>query len=138
MRTSTAARIVSECLDYTNKYGSFPKGSNRSERRNIKRAFKITYYNPGDFSFIKNDFKRVALEHDYKVITRLDAWDILRTHYPVPNSIYEADPKTIWDAVYFYMYYYHTNETLNLSIKELQYISINSWNEYVLKELKKQ
>jgi hypothetical protein len=126
MRTRTAARIVSECIDYTNKYGSFPEAANKRERRNIKSAFKITYYTPGDFSFIKNDFKRTALEHDYKVITRLNAWNDIRKNCEIVS-----------DPVYFYMYYYHTNKTRKLSLKALQYISIHGWVEYVLQEMKK-
>jgi hypothetical protein len=91
-------------------------------------------HKPGDFSFITNGAKRVSLEHDYKVICRLNAWNALRNHDPLDEFI-DDTTGIIWDLVYFYMYFYHTKDTAKLSLRELEYISKNGWEKYVLKNI---
>ena len=135
MRTRTAARIVSDCVEYKDKYGSWPIPLNHRDRRNMIHAFKLVNYKPGDFSFIKNDFKRQALEHDYKVISRLKAWNALRNHDYIDEFIDDTNGG-IWDFIYFYMYFYHNKYTAKLSLENLEYISKNGWEKYVLKNLK--
>jgi len=134
MRTRTAARIVSECIDYKEKNGTWPAPKNRRDNRNIVHAFKLVNYKPGDFSFIKNSFKRISLEHDYQVITRINAWKALRYHDGRDEFI-DDTTGGIWDYIFFYMYFYHTKETAKLSLENLEYIAKNGWNKYVLKTL---
>jgi hypothetical protein len=134
MRTRTAARIVTNYLDHKDKYGFWPTHLNHHDRRNIIHAIKLINYKPGDFSFIKNDFKRQALEHDYQVISRLKAWKVLRYHDHLDEFIDDTNGG-IWDFIYFYMYFYHNKDTAKLSLENLEYISKNGWERYVLKNL---
>ena len=134
MRTRTAVKIVKNCTRYKEKWGFWPEPMSKRDHYNIIRAFKIINYKPGDFSFIKNDLKRTALDHDYKVINRFNAWNLLRNHDPCDEFV-DDNTGGIWDLIYFYMYFYHTKETIKLSLLELEYISKNGWDKYVLKNM---
>jgi len=91
-------------------------------------------YKPGDFSFITNGAKRISLQHDYKVISRLNAWNALRNHDPFDEFV-DDTYGGIWDLVYFYMYFYHNKYTAKQSLHDLEYISKNGWEKYVLKNI---
>ena len=135
MDTCTAVAILNKCMDYKERWGFWPDPMSKSDNIKIIEAFKlVNYYKPGDFSFIKNYEKRVALEHDYKVICRLNAWNVLKNHDQLDEFI-DDTCGGIWDLVYFYMYFYHTKETAKLSLQDLKYISKNGWTKYVLNNL---
>jgi len=121
MDTHIAAEIVKKYLNYKDKWGFYPDPLSERDRLRIAEALKSVNYKPGDFSFIKNYGKRLALEHDYKVISRLNAW----------KSLINKDNTEL----YFYMYSLHTNETVKLSIEELSYIYKYGWTRYVLNNL---
>ena len=135
MKTFVAARIVSKCINYKEKFGFWPEPMNRSDRRNIIHAFKITNYKQGDFSFIKNGFKRQALEHDYDLVCRTNAWNALRYH-DCQDDFIDDTYGGIWDIIYYGMFFHHNKETAKMSLENLEYISKNGWEKYVLKNLK--
>ena len=134
MRTRTAICIVKKCIAYKEKYGFWPTPMSKSDNKNIIHAFKLVNYKQGDFSFIKNQEKRTSLEHDYKVISRLNAWNALKNHDSFDEFIDDTNGG-IWDFIYYYMYFYHTKESAKTNLIDLQFISKNGWHEYVLKSL---
>jgi len=129
-----AARIVKKCIDYKEKYGFFPTPLNHIDERKIAHAFKLVNYKPGDFSFIRNNFMRNAFQHDYQVISRFNAWNFLRYHDHVDEFIDDTNGG-IWDLIYFYMYFYHNKDTAKFSLQNMEYISKNGWEKFVLKKI---
>ena len=120
MDNLTAVAIVKKCMTYKEKWGFWPDAMTKRDHYRIIQAFKMVDYKPGDFSFIENYGKRVALEHDYKIICRLNAWNELRNNNPLDERQF---------------YFLHTNETVKLSLEELGYISKYGWKNYVIQNL---
>jgi len=85
----------------------------------------------GDFSFVTNDVKREALQHDYNVITELNAWSVLRYHDPLDEFVTDTYGG-IWNEIFRRMWPHHNRLTAIMSLRTLEYISKNGWESYIL------
>ncbi len=87
---------------------------------------------PGDFSFIKDEMWRETLTHDYKCITP-ECWEALRNHDETASFLWETHGR-IWDSIRSKMYDGHSGASMALSLREMESIAKNGWDDYVLKQ----
>jgi len=81
-------------------------------------------YLPGDFSFLKDE-NVIALTFDYKVIDNLKIWKILKKNKNCFDSVKK------FDVLKSQMYHGHSRESLLLSLRTMEFIAKNGWEDYV-------
>ena len=92
--------------------------------------------NPGDFSFVTDSMWREVLTHDYKCITP-ECWEALRKHDITASFMWETHGR-IWDLIRKDMWDGHSGSSMALSLREMESIAKNGWDDYVLKKKRAQ
>lgn len=92
-------------------------------------------YNPGDFSFVKDELFIEALTHDYQCMTD-DDWKQLKSHNPDKSFLWETNgPK--WEMIKNKMWNGHSGASMAISLRQMESIAKNGWENYVTSYLKK-
>lgn len=81
-------------------------------------------YLPGDFSFLKNE-NIISLTFDYNVIDNLKAWNILKKN--TDNFMYNKK----FDIIKSQMYPGHSGASVSMSLRTMEFIAKNGWEDYV-------
>jgi hypothetical protein len=84
----------------------------------------------GDFSFVKDDMFRKALEHDYSVVCKLDLWSYFENIDP--QTIFSFDEKL--NAIDQW-YDQHSGASFHISMKNMQIIARYGWGHLVWRHL---
>ena len=92
--------------------------------------------NPGDFSFVTDSVWREALTHDYKCITP-EGWVALKNHNLKKSFMFETHGE-IWDLIRKDMWDGHSGSSMALSLREMESIAKNGWEEYVIRQKRAQ
>ena len=93
-------------------------------------------YLHGDFSFVSDIHMKNALTHDYNNINSFgtEAWDALKTN---GNSINFNLDFGIWKKINEGIYEHHSGCSYGITMRILEYIAKNGWNQYYTLEYQK-
>jgi len=87
-------------------------------------------YNPGDFSFIDEPARRMMLEDAYTAVCLADAWQLLKENY-TPGKFMSYSNPLLNPINKNLKYTNHTGGSYALTMRNMQYISENGWNNFV-------
>ena len=105
------------------------RGIKITEGRFFPRAFNfmVSMYEPGDFSFSKDNLKHLY-QHDYNIVKNMKGkvWETLKKYFE--KKIYCKD---LFIKIKSNLHYSHTDESLKKSINTLGFIASQGWEDYV-------
>jgi len=104
-------------------------------------CFKIKV---GDFLFVKNKYQKLSLEYDFQNVYHLIKDESIHFDRSFRNgernsldssrpNVWDTPPGEKWKQVSDLMFPTHTEETYNLNIRMLYYISKHGWDSFVKK-----
>ena len=96
-------------------------------------------YLPGDFSFVSDIHLKNALTHDYNNINSFgtEAWDALKTNSTGTSTGTSTLDFGILKKINEGIYEHHSGCSYGITMRILEYIAKNGWNQYYTLEYQK-
>ena len=92
---------------------------------------KMTQYQPGDFSFLRDETSRRYANDTYQAVTKAEAWDLLKEDPGDGGFMFSADKR--YKVIQAKMEFggEHSGSSYGWSMRQVQYIAQHGWNAYV-------
>ena len=87
-------------------------------------------YNSGDFSFIQSDYEREMLVDAYSAISVTNSWEAMAQEVG-PGGFMFTNPDYLKPITKAMKYTGHSGSSMSLTLRAMQYIAINGWDNYV-------
>jgi hypothetical protein len=88
-------------------------------------------YNPGDFSFIPDEFDRVTYGDFYQAITKAEAWELMKQDPGEGGFMFS----TTWNGKHIHKHMTtlgkHSGASYGIGMRQMQYIAKNGWEAFV-------
>ena len=88
-------------------------------------------YNPGDFSFLADEFDRKQSADFYQAITKAEAWEFMKQDPGEGGFMFS----TTWNGEQIHRHMTtlgeHSGASYGLGMRRMQYIAKNGWEAFV-------
>jgi len=129
--TENNSTIRMDVYGFERKFFSIPE--NFTYTRN-PRVHNIVPENngstPGDFSFLPNDFNRIALEDMYDKVNHYNLWNFVRNNDPNSENFWNF-PET--QKISYNLAVVHTLSSFRCTMMAIRHIAIHGWSAWVEK-----
>ena len=87
---------------------------------------------PGDFSFLPDDFNRIALEDAYDKVNHYKLWDVVKNNDPNTENFWNV-PEI--QKISYNLAVVHTQDSFRNTMNNIRYIAIYGWSTWVQNNL---
>jgi len=86
-------------------------------------------FQPGDFSFIRDQLSREMVEDVYQAVQKAEAWNVMKEE-PESGYMFSSDPR--YKVIQKKMEYLgHSGSSYGWTMRQAQFIAQKGWAEYV-------
>jgi hypothetical protein len=110
------------------KFFTIPNNFNFTRNVNIQNIPESNGSIFGDFSFLPNDFNRIALEDAFDKVSRFNTWEFIKKNDP-KNSDFWKSPDI--QKISYNLSIVHTRESFISTMMIIYSIAVQGWNTWV-------
>ena len=91
----------------------------------------MTSYQPGDFSFLRDEASRRYAKDTYEAVTKAEGWALMKEDPGEGGFMYSADERYKGIQDNMELMREHSGSSYGWCMRQVQYIATNGWDAYV-------